>query len=190
MQSGESGSFAAKLMAEFMKHEKGREFERPETIVEVLIDKQALSAHNRVWLAPENAPKAFTQTEIFLKGREPSVLSPMFQTPKRPDAPEVFEIDAEVMIGFTVEDEWQEYLLFSEANGQKKLIASVTGVTGEKKEIRTPRNDETTVYTLAVRNRLMHEAGVTLVSQESEGVEVYGQKTITSMFENLLSGFR
>ncbi len=189
MQSGESGSFAAKLMAEFMKHENGQKFKKPDTIVELLIDKQALNTQNRVWLAPSNAPAALTQTEIFVKGREPSVISPLFQTPERPDAPEVFEKGEEVILRFTIENEFFEYLVFSETQGQKELIASVTGTAGEEKEIRTPRNAETTVYTLAVRNRIMHEANVTLVSLESEGVEVYGKKTLTSMFESLLSGF-
>lgn len=189
MRSSESGSFAAKMMAEFMKNETGEEFQKPDTIVERNIDRQALENEKRVWLAPDNAPESLTQTEIFLKGREPSVLSPAFQTPVRPDAPEVFEKGDEIILRFTIKDESYEYLLFSETAGEKDLITSVSGTQGEKKEVRVPRKSETTVYTLAARNRIMHEAGVTLVSLESEGVEVYGKKTITDIFENLLSGF-
>jgi len=189
MRSSESGSFAAKLMAEFMKKETGTEFKKPDSIVELSIDKQALSAQKRVWIAPQNAPKALTQTEIFLKGREPNVISPAFQTPARPNEPEVFEKGDEVIIRFKIEDESCEYLLFAQTEGQKELIVSVTGIPGEEKEIHAPRRSETTVYTLAARNKIMFEAGVTLVSNESEGVEVYGKKTITSMFESLLSGF-
>lgn len=189
MRSAESGSFAAKLMAEFMKSETGKEFRRPDTIAELSIDKQALSNQKRVWLAPENAPKTLTQTEIFLKGREPNVISPAFQTPVRPNAPEVSEKGDEIIIRFTIADEAYEYLVFSETEGNKELIASVTGTLGEKKEIHVPRKTKTTVYTLAARNKIMHEAGVTLLSLESDGVEVYGKKTITGMLENLLSGF-
>lgn len=189
MRSSESGSFAAKMMAEFIKNETGEEFQKPDTIVERNIDRQALENEKRVWLAPDNAPESLTQKEIFLKGREPSVLSPAFQTPVRPDAPEVFEKGDEIILRFTIKDESYEYLLFSETEGEKDLITSVSGTQGEKKEVRVPRKSETTVYTLAARNRIMHEAGVTLVSLESEGVEVYGKKTITDIFENLLSGF-
>ena len=91
LRSSESGSFAAKLMAEFMKEETGEAFKKPDQVVELLIDKQALSAQKRVWLAPLNAPQTLTQTEIFLKGREPNVISPAFQTPSRPKAPSVFQ---------------------------------------------------------------------------------------------------
>ena len=79
--------------------------------------------------------------------------------------------------------------MFEEIKGNKKLIASVTGKMDEEKEIRIKRSAETAVYTVAVRNKIMHEAGVTLVSYESEGVEVPGKKTFTGLFEHLLSGF-
>ena len=69
------------------------------------------------------------------------------------------------------------------------MIGTVTGMFGEEKEIRAPRKSETAVYTLACRNKIMYEAGVTLVSLESGGVEVEGRKSITGILENLLSGF-
>lgn len=189
MSSSESGSFAAKLMAEFMKDEKGNQFRKPDTIVELSIDKQALTEKNRVWLAPESAPASLKQTEIFLRGSEPTVFSPAFQTPLQPKTPEVFEKGDEIIIRFTIEDEAYEYLVFSESEGRKELLASETGAFGEEKEVHAPRKSEKAVYTLAARNKIMHEAGVTLVSLESPGVEVYGKKTITGMIENLLSGF-
>lgn len=189
LASYESGSFAAKLMTEFMKYEKAQEFEKPDSIVELLIDKHALKTQNRVWLAPENAPVSLTQTEVFLKGHEPNVISPAFQTPSRPDAPSVFEKGDETIFRIRIEDPSNEYLLFEEIKGNKKLIASVTGKMDEEKEIRIKRSAETAVYTVAVRNKIMHEAGVTLVSYESEGVEVPGKKTFTGLFENFLSGF-
>lgn len=186
--SSESGSFASGLMAEFMKEETGGEFIKPETIVERPIDRHALENLKRVWLAPQNAPQSLTKTEIFLKGHEPDILSPSFQTPKTPDAPEIHEDGDEIVIRFLIADEAYEYLVFSEVNGQKELIASLTSTTGESIEIRTPRNGDTTVYTLACRNRIMHEAGITLISRESEGARVYGKRSLAGIIENLLSG--
>ncbi len=189
LKEAESGSFACRLMAEFMKTESGNEFKKPDTIIELSIDKNALNTHKRVWLAPENAPKTLTQTEIFLKNNQPSVLSPAFQTPSRPDAPEVYELRDEVIVRFTIKSDGDEYLLFEEMDGKKELIASVYGRTGEEKEIRVARKSENAVYTMAVRNKIMFDAGVSLVSMESEGVEVSAKRDFKDLFENLISGF-
>ena len=189
LKETESGSFACKLMAEFMKAEAGKEFEKPDSLIELSIDKNALTTQRRVWLAPENAPKSLVQTEIFLKSNQPSVLSPAFQTPNRPDAPEVYELGDEVIIRVKIKSDAEEYLLFEETEGKKELVASVYGKTGEEKEIRIARKKENAVYTMAVRNKIMFDAGVSLVSLESDGVEVSGKKALSDLFENLLSGF-
>lgn len=189
LKETESGSFAARLMAEFMKAETGKEFEKPDSIIELTIDKNALNTQKRVWLAPENAPKTLTQTEIFLKNNQPSILSPAFQTPSRPSAPDVYELGDEVIIRFTIKSDAEEYLLFEETEGKKELIASISGNPGEEKEIRVNRKGENAVYTMAARNKIMFESGVSLVSIESEGVEVFGKKDLSDLFENLLRGF-
>lgn len=189
LKASESGSFAAKLMAEFMKEENGRKFEMPSTLVEVPIDKTALQNQKRIWLAPENAPALLTEKEIFVKGKEPSVLSPAFQTPNKPAKPDIYESGDEIILRFTIQSDIYEYLLFEEIDGNKKLIASESGTNGEIKEIRIKRDTSDAVYTLAVRNKLMQESGITLVSAESESVLVEGKMNITDIFENLMTKF-
>ena len=68
------------------------------------------------------------------------------------------------------------------------MICSVSGAAGEEKEITLPKGAAQTVYTMAVRNKIMHEAGVTLISPESEGVRVSGRNTFSDIFEKFLSG--
>lgn len=186
LKGDEGGSFAAKLMAEFMMDETGGEFKKSPSIVELSIDKNALESEKRVWLAPAYAPASLTLNEIFRLGQEPNGFSPAFQAPPAPDAPMVYEKSDEVIIRFEAQEDYYEYLVFETCAGHKKMLCAVTGKKGEIMETSTERKQEDALYSLAARNKTLHEAGVSLIGMESNAVEVKGRYTFSDIFEKMI----
>lgn len=188
LAAAEGGSFAAKFMCEFMKEETGEAFKMPDGIKTARIDKNELIQNKRVYLAPDNAPDALIQHEIFLKGKEPKTISPLFLAPLKPDAPEISVSRNEIHVRIHIKDENHEYILISDTDGEKEAVAIVSGQKGETKELTIARDRHTKEYFLIARNRVMHENGLTLLSEESDRVVVDGNENLLSIFEDIIKG--
>ena len=190
LEASESGSFASEFMARFMEKESGEEFVMPKGLSEFSIDKYALKEKKRVWLAPDNAPEALVEKELFRLDQRPTTLSPSFQAPLTPDAPDVLGDGEWDRVSFVIEDENAEYLVMKETDGKKEIVHTVSGAKDDLIEVKIPASDLKSIYTLILRNRIMHENGVTLLSGESQGVLIEGSRNIKSMLNDLLSKFR
>jgi len=132
--SASGSSFTAQFLTEFFEAETAKDFRKPEGIITVKIDSNALKTEYRAMLASEYAPEAMTITEVFRKGSEPTRFSPSFSAPDRPDAPTIIEKDGKVSVRITIENENWEYLILKEKDGIKEIAASVSGEKGERKE--------------------------------------------------------
>lgn len=186
MSASETGSTRPLLLlAEFFENESAVKFPVPEGIVRVRLDKDLLYSENRAMLAPNGVPSSLTVEEVYRAADRPKRISPAFSVPEAAADARVFERNGDVIAEIEIENDHYEYLLIRSMNGEKSVLARVTGKKGEKKEIVIEPEKEDSILTVVIRNRLMHQYGNPLTSAESEGVWIYGKTDLISQIEKL-----
>jgi len=172
--SGYPARFAAKFLSATEDFLYGGDFTIPHGITRVYIDKKALDELKAILLATELTPPEYRIKEVFTAGKVPSSVSPYWNIPQKVMDLEVVLNKAEKPeIRFTAPEDGVEYLIMRTEDGNRKIIASLTGEKGE----RISYVDETivsskaeTAYSVLPRHAALYEMGRLVVGEESEAV--------------------
>ncbi|MBQ3078376.1 MAG: PBP1A family penicillin-binding protein [Clostridia bacterium] len=183
---GGSG-YPCRLLSKLFEGSGIVEFEKPESIETVKLDKAALLENHLPLIAPDYAPDEYVLNEVFKKEYIPKNTSLRFEAPEP-----VKDLQAEVVNGkevhlsFTVSDENYEYLIFRETENGKEVLHRCSGQKGEiLKFTDLPGRDA--AYSIVVRNTLLNDTGVYNLSQESDRIEVVIKKSLIEQIEDLFS---
>ena len=189
LPSGTGGSgYPARLLASFFQKESaGRDFPVPPGVTKARIDRISLENESRVLLAPEYAPDSLTLTEVFSAGREPRAYSSAFDTPDPPMGVRGTLSGAdECTIRLISASEAYEYVLFREDDAGKRVVSVASAPAGSEIVFTDVLPGASANYTVAARNRLMHENGADRLSAESAPVTLV---RASGIFERISSIF-
>ncbi len=180
-------SYPARLLAQFFKGMgSGADFEMPDGVAAVRLDKNALETECRALRAPDYAPAELTVNEVFDKERVPAYFSNAFEAPEKLE-----KLNAEIVSGgrariwFTIQSANADYLLVRKADGNSEVIATANGRAGDVFEYTDELKSEICAYTVVARNRTLHQTGKTVLSAESDAVTLNRRKNLLEQIEDL-----
>ncbi len=180
-------SYPSQLLAKFFSEiGSGADFQIPNSVTTVSLDKSALETEYHALRAPDYAPKELTISEVFDKEHMPSHYSNAFEAPEK-----LKTLNAEIMpsgssrIWFTIQSANADYLIVRKANGKSEVIATASGRAGDVFEYIDEFDAEVCEYTVVARNRTLYLAGKTVLSEESDSVTLFRRKNLLEQIQDL-----
>lgn len=168
------GNQPAKIAAQFFKQISSpkNSFQKPNGLVEVLLDQKALDTLHQPMLAGEYTPKSYLLTELFPIERQPVLVSTAWGVPDAPMALSVQPSEGGYpQISFTAPQTGMEYRLLrrvsqNEAPVQLTILSAEEGPSLQFIDYDAPK-DTMLYYSVIARNAELYREGVTLESEES-----------------------
>ncbi len=126
------GDYPAALMKEVLlglyQGKTAPAFRQPDSVVRVRLDGYAMDTQHETVLATGYTPEHYGVWEYFLKGTEPTGLSPYWSVPEPPDDLTAVRAGNLVSVRFTPRQNYIRYLLYREdADGYATLLAAFEG---------------------------------------------------------------
>lgn len=175
LANGDNGSNQpAKLAAAFLKqtHQPGKPFQKPEGLVEVLLDQKAMDTLHQPMLAGEYTPKSYLLSELFPADRQPTQVSTAWSIPEAPMALSVqADENGYPVVSFTANQTGMEYRLLRRTAQdsepvQLTILSSDDGLSLQYTDYTAPE-DTTLYYSAIARNAELYREGINLESEES-----------------------
>lgn len=167
-------SYPARLCAALIKKAaaqlSGQDFEAPDTLIPLRIDRAALSENDQVLLAAANTPAEYVQIEWFPKDRQPTETSPLWDAPEAVDDLVLLSGDNETpALAFTCKNAAADYLVLRRSGSDTEVAAVLNGKSSEIIIWTDTQADKNTRYDYSIlpRHRLLYESGVLLTGLES-----------------------
>ncbi|MBQ4089268.1 MAG: PBP1A family penicillin-binding protein [Clostridia bacterium] len=186
------GGYAAPACAEFLKAIQhtlsGADFNMPSSLTSILIDSYALENEDRLLLATENTPAAYTCREIVRPDIE-IPYSDIWEVPAGIDDLRLTDnSDGHPSICFTSTSNYSEYLIIRTKDHKSELIAVLQGKQGDSLvyEDADAAASQAYAYSVIPRHKLLYSLGATLTGPESPAI-TYSPKgflnSLTSLFD-------
>lgn len=150
-----------------------RDFEAPDTLLPLRIDRAALAEDDRVLLAAANTPEKYVQVEWFPEDRLPTETSTLWNAPEGVDDLVLLSDNGEApALAFTCKDSSADYLVLRRSGADTEVVAVLNGEAGNIIVWTDPEPDMNAVYEYSVlpRHRLLYESGSLLTGPESRAV--------------------
>lgn len=169
-------SYPARMCAALLKAHAGRlsgaEFEAPEGLAALRIDRLALEEEQRICLAAANTPAEYSMLEYFREDSLPTEVSTLWNAPQAVDDLSLLPGDAPVL-AFTSRSEAAEYLVLRRSEGEMQIAAVLSAPSGEVIIWQDSEADasESHSYSVLPRHRLLYENGTLLTGMESQSVD-------------------
>lgn len=128
------GSYPAEIIKEIFgtlyATRSAPDFPQPATVVRVRLDSYSLTEDHEARLCTAMTPDSYGVWEYFVKGTEPSELSPYWSTPEPPTDVRAIKTGSTVRVQFTPKETFVSYLLYRENSaGYAVLLSTFTGST-------------------------------------------------------------
>lgn len=170
-------SYPAQLCAAMLRNSSaalsGKDFNPPDGLVPVRIDRAALSEDKLVLLASENTPDQYAQIEWFPEDKLPQTQSQLWDAPEAiNDLMLLSEEGDPPALAFTARSAGAEYLVLRRNGDQTEIAAVLSGDAGNVIVWADSQADPNAVYSYSIlpRNRLLYESGIVLTGLESDAV--------------------
>lgn len=163
----------ATLIGKGVSQLSGRDFEAPDTLIPLPIDRAALQENDQVLLAAIHTPAEYVQTEWFPKDQQPTETSSLWDAPKAVDDLVLLSDSGEPpVLAFTCKNSTADYLVLRRSGNDTEVTAVLSGEPGNIIIWTDPNADMNTVYDYSIlpRHRLLYESGVLLTGLESQAV--------------------
>ena len=171
-------SYPAQMCAAFLKkiapQLSGADFQAPDGIVPLRIDRAALSESKEILLAAQNTPDEYVLTEWFRADSLPTQTSALWNAPAPVnDLALISGSDEPPTLAFTAQDSTADYLVLRKSSTSTEIVAVLTGNAGDLilwTDTQADKNDPCS-YSILPRHRLLYECGSLLTGPQSEEVE-------------------
>ncbi len=169
-------SHPAKLAAAFLEQAGeragGANFDVPQGVVEVLIDKRALGERKKAMLVSELTPRSQMATELFPSPQAPTQISDVWRAPSRVFDLKAARVEGGVRVSFTSVDDWALYQIYRVRDGESVKIAELSGATGDVLAAIDFEDQGEMGYYVVGLDKALFEEGVELAGQPSSLVSV------------------
>lgn len=186
--NGGSG-YPARLCAAFLQAAapllSGRDFEAPEELISLRIDKAALEATGEVFLASANTPEEYAADEWFFRDNTPTQVSTLWNAPQTVDDLQLLSESGEPpALAFTSRDDFAEYIILRKSDGRSEIATILSAAAGEvivwvDTQAELAQSWE---YSVLPRHRLLYQNGTLLAGVESEGVQYTPKGLLNRLF--------